>query len=263
MKNILLACALSLSAFCVYADQQDEPKEQEVAKSFVIPDKSSGKCVPTPGLNQADHYPGKAAIVTNNNLVLPTGKAVYAKGQILNISGRVLDKNCVPVSDAVIDIWQTDMEGKYITSTANERANPYPHFTGSGRAVTDNMGHYSFTTVFPGVEYSMEEVTEVNDKASPKSKEKADLKPKTVEMKRVAKAPAINVRITHLNFNAFNTKIYFEKDARNSRDALFASLSPWWQNQVIAQVTPLANREDGIAIYKDIILSGKNPYRKY
>lgn len=249
----LPAIFLSLCAFAAFADQQDEQQDNDVPKAFVLPaDTSAGKCVPTPGLNHADRYPGKKEIITKNNLALTTGKAVYAKGQLIHISGRVMDKNCVPVSDAVIDIWQTDREGKYVTTTLSERINPYPLFTGSGRAVTDNTGHFSFTTVFPGVEY-----TALDSRLTPKASRDKAGNPAHVN------APNINFRISKPRFNTLDTKIFFEHDARNRYDVLFTSVSPWWQNQIVARVTLPDDPVEGIRVEKDFILDGKNAYKKY
>src|SRR4051812_19766721 len=85
------------------------PKEQKI--EYV-----SSKCQVTPSIafkNKKDGYPGKNSIASSNNLALPAGKSVYAPGQKVYIYGHVLDKNCVPVSDAIVEIWQAGVDGKY------------------------------------------------------------------------------------------------------------------------------------------------------
>ena len=57
-------------------------------------------CSPSTSIKHFD-YPGASAIVTTNNLILPTGKALEADGQKLIITGRVVDRNCMPVPEAM------------------------------------------------------------------------------------------------------------------------------------------------------------------
>lgn len=56
----------------------------------------------------------------------------------VRISGRVLDGNEEPVSDAVVEIWQADEDGRY-----------RPDF-GWGRSSSDEGGRYTFVTCKPG-----------------------------------------------------------------------------------------------------------------
>jgi protocatechuate 3,4-dioxygenase, alpha subunit len=56
----------------------------------------------------------------------------------IRISGRVLDGGGDPVTDAMVEIWQADEEGRY-----------RPDF-GWGRSGCDENGRYSFVTCKPG-----------------------------------------------------------------------------------------------------------------
>jgi protocatechuate 3,4-dioxygenase alpha subunit len=56
------------------------------------------------------------------------------------IEGRVLDGDGLPVTDAVIEIWQADASGHYAGTT----------FFGFGRVATDGQGVFRITTVKPG-----------------------------------------------------------------------------------------------------------------
>ena len=75
---------------------------------------------------------------------------MLAKGQIVSVSGRVLDENCVPISDAVVEIWQANACGRYIHVVDQHPAPLDPNFTGAGRTVTNKDGYYKFITVKPG-----------------------------------------------------------------------------------------------------------------
>ena len=74
------------------------------------------------------------------------GADVVAPGSpgAVTLHGRVLDGEGVPLSDALVEIWQADADGAFATSDDGHG------FTGFGRSLSDGDGHYSFTTVQPG-----------------------------------------------------------------------------------------------------------------
>lgn len=187
---------------------------------------------PTPAV-KSDEYPGKEKIVLSNNLARPTGKASDAAGQILFLSGRVTDENCVPLIGALVDIWQTDPQGKYRTATREELLNPYPLFAGSGRATTDNMGRYSFTTLFPG----------------PYGKN----------------APHIHVRVYHPDFKPLLTTIYFAGDRRNEADPKLQALGNGKRRGLQAETAmrDAANPQAGVDALFNVTLKGSSTYRGY
>ena len=65
-------------------------------------------------------------------------------GQAIAIRGRVIDGNGVGVPDAMVEIWQADPRGEYVT---NER---HDGFAGFGRVPTGPDGGFEFTTTKPG-----------------------------------------------------------------------------------------------------------------
>ena len=62
----------------------------------------------------------------------------------MRIRGRVFDGDGLPVTDALIEIWQANAAGVY-----GEPTDPGGVY-GFGRAATDDTGTYSFTTIKPG-----------------------------------------------------------------------------------------------------------------
>ena len=190
----------------------------------------TNKCFITPSISE-NEYISRKAIIPSNKLVLPAGKSVYADGQLVSLSGRVLDANCVPVSDAIVEIWQADPKGVYVKSTLSERMSPYPHFTGSGRAVTDNLGRFYFTTLFPGVYKN--------------------------------RSPHINFRIISKDVGELNTEMFFAGDLRNGEDKELAKIPYDKQQLLLAKVWKRRHKQDGIAAQWDITLDGKNKFRHY
>lgn len=191
----------------------------------------ANKCPVTPTLKTTD-YPGQAAITSSNNLIKPAGKAVNASGQKVYLYGRVLDKNCVPVSDAIIEIWQANPGGKYIKSSLDDRMDPYPDFVGAGRAVTDNLGRFNFTTIFPGTE-------------------------------KAKHAPHIHFLITHPKFPKIHTEMFFADDNRNPSDDWLRKLKPEQQSLLLGKVEEFEKHEDGITVHWNIVLNGINDFRTY
>ena len=62
------------------------------------------------------------------------------EGQKLIISGQVLNQNCDPVPEAIVDVWQTDSNGDY----------HFGDFTLRGKIKADERGQYKLETILPG-----------------------------------------------------------------------------------------------------------------
>lgn len=196
-------------------------------------DKFLTACSPTAYVKPDEALPKPDKIIPSGKMALPAGKSKYAPGQRVYLSGKVVDEDCVPVSDAIVEIWQADARGSYAKASLGERLNPYPTFNNTGRAVTDNLGRFKFLTLFPGL-----------------GKEAA---------------PHIHVRVTHKNFKLLETEMYFGKDERNPAEERFTKLSPVQQDSITAKVW-LRNEENpeaGINARWNITLPGKNRYRHY
>jgi len=65
-------------------------------------------------------------------------------GERIAITGRVLDGDGEPVTDAMLEIWQADAAGTFRQQGDNAG------FRGFGRAETDAEGGYRFVTIRPG-----------------------------------------------------------------------------------------------------------------
>ena len=68
----------------------------------------------------------------------------------LRIHGHVFDGDGEPVPDAMIEIWQANINGKYDHPDDTTNAELVKNFYGFGRSCTDDEGHYFFVTVKPG-----------------------------------------------------------------------------------------------------------------
>lgn len=81
-------------------------------------------------------------------LIGPVGSELVAPDApgAIRIEGTVLDGNGEPVPDAMVEVWQADVTGRY--AGQDVETSP-PGFTGFGRCGTEDGG-FSFVTVKPG-----------------------------------------------------------------------------------------------------------------
>jgi protocatechuate 3,4-dioxygenase alpha subunit len=70
-----------------------------------------------------------------------------ANGERVQLRCRVFDAENVPVTDAMIELWQADTEGKYTHAAV---AASESSFSGFGRAATNEHGFCDFETIKPG-----------------------------------------------------------------------------------------------------------------
>lgn len=104
-------------------------------------------------------YPDKFPLDTDNDLVTINANPKPAVGVITYLSGRVLSRSGLPVSNAIVEIWQTDHYGNYIHSEGALGTQPRDAgFQGYGRFLTDRQGRYYFRTIKP-VPYSQYGIT--------------------------------------------------------------------------------------------------------
>jgi protocatechuate 3,4-dioxygenase beta subunit len=94
------------------------------------------RLVPTGEMTLGPFFPREFAQGAND-LTVVEGKP--ARGEAIEITGRVTQVDGKALDNVVLEIWQADADGRYDN----------PDFFGWGRAATDNDGVYSFRTVRP------------------------------------------------------------------------------------------------------------------
>jgi protocatechuate 3,4-dioxygenase beta subunit len=104
----------------------------------------------TPALTIGPYYPDRLPLDLDNDLLLVNDNITPAVGDIMWVSGRVLDSSGNPVRGAVVEIWQADNAGAYIHSASPIR-NRDANFQGYGKFETASDGRYLFRTVKPGL----------------------------------------------------------------------------------------------------------------
>lgn len=84
------------------------------------------------------------------NLALGRMAGDGALGRRIWLVVRVLDGDGLPLSDAMVELWQADAGGKYPHPEDCQDKTPDPAFCGFGRMGTDDTGTCVFETVVPG-----------------------------------------------------------------------------------------------------------------
>ena len=196
-------------------------------------------CQQTPNITAS--YIPLFPVARNNNLFRHTGAARHALGSYIQIRGKLVDEDCIPISNATIRLWQADSKGRMPSFITEEPSSAFfpstgqdPHFGYSGTAQTDNLGNFVFITVFPG---SFDNF-----------------------------APHLNVYIDHPDFSSLRTRVYFNKHPKNKHDPLLTSLPSYERDLVLAQgqAIPSSSGPPEGRLYRIVFtLAGINKYRKY
>jgi protocatechuate 3,4-dioxygenase, beta subunit len=118
--------------------------------SIIIPRSLvAAELVPTPGQTEGPFYPVELPPDIDNDLVKVTGQAAQALGQVVHLSGRVLDIRGQPKPGSVVEIWQCDANGIYRHPRAAGQGRIDYAFQGYGRTQVDDQGRYRFRTIRP------------------------------------------------------------------------------------------------------------------
>jgi protocatechuate 3,4-dioxygenase alpha subunit len=149
-------------------------------------------------------------------------------GQRIVIEGRLYDANGAPVTDAMIEIWQANAQGRYNHPEDTQDKQLDPNFWGFGRAPTDEQGWWRFHTVKPGQ----------------------------------AAGPAGTIQAPHVAISIFArgvlkrlaTRLYFgDEAAANAADPILAVVPEG------RRATLIAERSTDAPVYRlDIFLQGEN-----
>ena len=97
------------------------------------------------------HFPHRFFRAGENDLTRIAPGRPQAEGDVITVSGQVLDDEARPVRGACIELWNANRHGRYTHVHCPTSNGPIdPNFHGCGRMVTDDEGRYSFKTIKPG-----------------------------------------------------------------------------------------------------------------
>lgn len=154
-------------------------------------------CETTPAQTAGPFYPSEEGTDEDFDLTRIAGHAEYAQGETIFVRGRVLDAECHPVPDALVEIWQANTHGRYHHERDTSPAPVDPHFQGWGEVVTNSRGEYGFKTILPGP-YSTGSAMRTRH---------------------------IHFRVARRGYRELITQMYFEGESLNDQDGLWNELS--------------------------------------
>ena len=158
---------------------------------------------PTPRQTEGPFYPVSLPADSDADL-LRNGDAVYGKGQPTWVEGTVTDLAGVPVSGAVVEIWQCDHAGHYHHPGDGGKADPA--FQGFGKVSVGRDGRYRFRTLKP-VPYA-------------------------------GRTPHIHVKVRLDHQELLTTQLYVAGDPGNERDGLWRRMNDEARAAVTVPFTP-------------------------
>ena len=160
-------------------------------------DNKDKKLEPTGQETLGPFYPVRAPVSHDLDLTHYPGRQGRALGQVIQITGRVLDVSGRPLPKAEFKIWQANAAGRYTNPVDDNPAPLDPNFLGVTAFNVDAQGHYRLRTVKPG--------------AYPE--------------------PSGTIRTPHIHFDVTNAdyrlvaQMYFPGEALNEHDLLLSTLA--------------------------------------
>ncbi|MBS3743184.1 MAG: intradiol ring-cleavage dioxygenase [Wenzhouxiangellaceae bacterium] len=151
----------------------------------------------TPVQTEGPFFPIRPQPDTDADMTLIEGHTEHALGEVVEISGRVLDEDGNPLGNALVDVWQANVHGRY-----SHEADPNPapldgNFQGWAQLKTDAEGRYRVKTIKPGA-YPV--------------------------MDGWSRPPHIHFKVARRGFHELTTQMYFAGDPLNDADRLLQSV---------------------------------------
>ena len=105
----------------------------------------------TPATAEGPFYPvsGMRLADIDNDLVKIEDRVQNAGGEIIWLKGRVLDQRGQAVAGARVEIWQCDLNARYLHWADSAKQPRDLGFQGFGRDLSNAVGQYSFRTIKP------------------------------------------------------------------------------------------------------------------
>jgi protocatechuate 3,4-dioxygenase alpha subunit len=152
-----------------------------------------------------------------------------SRGERIAIEGRLLDGDAVGVSDAMIELWQANADGRYDHPDDTQEKLIDPAFHGFGRAATDDRGCFRFYTIKPGA----------------------------------VQGAGIQLQAPHINLSIFArgllnrlvTRIYFPGESLNAADPVLSAVAPERRSTLVARIE---NPAQPTVLRFDVVLQGDN-----
>jgi len=166
-----------------------------------VPGAFAQELVKTPSQTEGPFYPDRLPLDTDNDLLIVNDSITPAVGKVTHLTGRVLDAKGSPVKNALVEIWQCDVNGAYLHSQSDNKKKYDKNFQGFGRFLTGSKGEYYFRTIKP-VPYSF-------------------------------RTPHIHFKIKKGRKELLTTQMYVKGEKLNAKDGIYTALKDAKQRDAI------------------------------
>jgi protocatechuate 3,4-dioxygenase beta subunit len=136
MKNITVAGIVSATLFLSFCLPQPGAALEELRK--------------TPFDHEGPYYPVTSREDIDHDLTRVKGRVAAAEGEILHLSGVVVNTAGKALENSIIEIWQTDPRGRYDHPGDPSPGKRDPDFQYWGATRTGPDGTFYFKTLIPG-----------------------------------------------------------------------------------------------------------------
>ncbi len=178
----------------------------------------------TPRQTAGPFYPLELPLDDDNDLTVIRGRSGRPKGQITDLSGRLLDLNGRPLPELRIEIWQCDANGRYHHPYDDADRTADDNFQGHGRTLSSQQGEYRFRTIRP-VPYP-------------------------------GRTPHIHLAVFPPGHRPFVTQLYVKGDPRNDEDFVFRRVPVEQRDLVLADFVSTGRSDVEFAARFDVVMAG-------
>jgi len=119
------------------------------AAGLLVAQAASARTIATPRQTAGPFYPFIKPLDADADLTLLKGSPGPAKGEVIEVTGRIFALNGAPLEGAVVEIWQADSNGRYDHILDFGSGTRDENFQGYGAVRADDAGGYLFRTIRP------------------------------------------------------------------------------------------------------------------
>ena len=163
-------------------------------------------------------YPVRGPCGHDMDLTHFPGRQGRAKGQVIELTGRMTDQRGNPLPQAAVTVWQANAAGRYTNPVDKNPAPIDPNFLGVVDFRTGRDGTYRLRTIKPG--------------AYP-------------EPSGTIRTPHIHFDVSHADYRLV-TQMYFPGETLNASDILLSTLTARRRNPATAICKPRPVSEPGV-----------------
>ncbi|MBX9574382.1 MAG: hypothetical protein K2X07_01945 [Caulobacteraceae bacterium] len=103
----------------------------------------------TPSVTLGPFYPVIRPADSDADLTRITGRTGRAQGQVIQLIGKMVDRQGRPIVGGRVELWQCNAAGRYAHPADPNTAPLDPDFQGFAQVDTDSQGEFRITTIKP------------------------------------------------------------------------------------------------------------------